>query len=274
MSRPNRYIFDDPQTDQHRLLLQAELAREYLRDHAPRFLPTPPATILDLGSGNGYLSRLLHALYPQATLVGIDRNPLAVAAAQAQSGLDPRIQFVVGDIAQALPPGPFDLVYASAVLLHVPDLARVLDLVYAALAPGGTLWIKDIHQDFATASPDPNYQYLMQAALAAVHQLGGHPQLAVELPPLIAAAGFTALRVETDEVYPLGGDTIEGETGLTDAIALFYNARTMVSRVTGIAEDEILRRCDALIATAEASPQPLGVAPLINILARRPAVAE
>ena len=41
MPTPNLYIFDDLATDQHRLLLQSELFREYIQEHATAFVPTP-----------------------------------------------------------------------------------------------------------------------------------------------------------------------------------------------------------------------------------------
>src|SRR5262245_14061704 len=107
MSTPN-YVFTDPETEQQRLLLQAQLVRDALRDYAPNFIHQPPARLLDLGCNNGNLSLELHELYPDAQIVGIDRNAGAIEAARRRSGLDDHATFVVGDIQEALPPGPFD----------------------------------------------------------------------------------------------------------------------------------------------------------------------
>src|SRR6478672_8423669 len=103
MSRPNLYLCDDPEADQHRLLLQAQLFSEYIETHAPTFLPTPPTRILDLGCGGGQLTLVLHQLYPQAEIVGIDGNPVVLAAARAQPLLGPNVTFVEGDIQDSLP---------------------------------------------------------------------------------------------------------------------------------------------------------------------------
>src|SRR4051812_3126453 len=140
MLKQNLYIFDNSEIEQRRLLLQSELFQEYLREHAPAFVPMPPARILDMGCGIGHLAWELHNLYPQATVVGIDRDPEAIAAARRHPDGEHKLNFVLGDIQEALPPGPFDLAYASLIMSYLRDPARVVDLVYAALAPGGTFW--------------------------------------------------------------------------------------------------------------------------------------
>lgn len=267
---PNLYMFDDVETDRHRLLLQAELFRDYLQNNAPQFLPQPPARILDIGCGVGHISAVLHEIYPQATVVGIDRNAQSIATASQQPRVGPGLSFVVGDIQEALPPGPFDLVYASMVLVHTSELARVVALVYAALAPGGTFWVKDMHPTIVEAGLHPDYQSLFRGVLAATKSAGLHPYIWAELPALLTATGFTAIRQEEGEVYPLGGASLEGEISLADAIAVFRNARHFVNRMEGTPVDDILRRCDIVIADAQAQAPTFGTMPFINILARRP----
>src|SRR3954469_11914900 len=106
MPKTNLYIFDNSEIEQRRLLLQAEAFRDYLQEHAPTFVSTPPARILDLGSGNGHLALALHEIYPQAELVGSDRTPDMLTAARAHpGGMDCNVSFGVGDIQEALPPG-------------------------------------------------------------------------------------------------------------------------------------------------------------------------
>src|SRR5579859_7231658 len=266
MSRPNLYIFDDPEIDQRRLLLQAELFRDYIRDHAADFVPAPPARILDLGCSIGQLTVALHEIYPQAELVGIDRNPECISIARQQPGLQ-YASFVVGDIQEALPPGPFDLIYASTILSNIQDLARVVGLIHAALAPGGTLWVKDTHPNLLEGVTQPDQKYLGEIFLNVMQRLGSHPYVGAELPPLLTAAGFTIIRVEEDEVYPMGGATLEGESLLADWIAGARAARKMLQHVAGISEEEVLRRCEGLAAAAQASPEPIGVFRTINIIA-------
>lgn len=271
MPETNLYIFDNSEIEQRRLLLQAEAFREYLQEHAAAFVATAPTRILDLGTGNGHLALELHALYPLAELVGIDRNPDALTAARKHpGGTDPNVSFVVGDIQEALPPGPFDLVYASLVLAYLRDPSRVVDMVYTALAPGGTFWVKDMAFRSLEAAIDPDYKYLMQIFFDTLKQAGSHPHIGTELPPLLATAGFTAIQVDEAEVYPLGGNTVEGDSFFAALIAAVHTSRKMLSRVALIPEEEILERINRVVATAQASTKPLGYLHTVNIVARRP----
>src|SRR5205814_8802084 len=106
----NPYIFGDPAMDEARLTNQTMLFSNYLRTHAHRWVPPPLEQILDIGCGNGQLSRTLVHLYPGAHLLGIDRDAPMIARAQAGSGpLDQKVlTFQVSDVEQGLPPGPFD----------------------------------------------------------------------------------------------------------------------------------------------------------------------
>ena len=271
MPTTNLYIFDNSEIEQRRMLLQAEVFRTYLREHAPRFVAPPPTRILDLGSGHGHLALELHDLYPQADLVGTDRNPDALAAARRHpGGQDSNVHFVLGDLQETLPPGPFDLVYASMILAYLRETASLVERVYAALAPGGTFWIKDMAFRSLEAAIDPDYQYLLELFFTTLAQAGSHPHIGTELPPLLARAGFTAIQVDETEVYPLGGDTLEGDSFLSALIAGVRTSRQMLSRVSQVPEAEILARIDRVVATAQSSATPLGHLHTVNIVARRP----
>jgi release factor glutamine methyltransferase len=89
-----------------------------------------PLRILDLGTGSGCLLLTLLAELPQATGVGIDKSPAALAIAQANAealGLADRALLRVGDWDEpgwlaALEP-PFDLVVANPPYIAAADLA-------------------------------------------------------------------------------------------------------------------------------------------------------
>src|SRR5690349_1610936 len=65
---------------------------------------------------------------------------LAQAGAAAADNVELRRHDVGRD---APPPGPFDLVHARLVLVHVPDRERALAAMIGALRPGGWLVIED-----------------------------------------------------------------------------------------------------------------------------------
>ena len=76
--------------------------------------------VLDLGCGPGLFARA--AADRGARVTGIDTDPAAVERAAAEV---PEASFAVGD-AQQPPPGPFDVVAAVQLLMHVADPVGVL----------------------------------------------------------------------------------------------------------------------------------------------------
>lgn len=107
--------------------------------------PSPCHRALDVGCGQGHL---VERLAPVAgSVVGIERDPDALAAAtQRTSSLD-NVTLIQADVLNAeLPLGGFDLVTAVASLHHLPldtGLARLAELV----APGGTLVVIGLAKD-------------------------------------------------------------------------------------------------------------------------------
>ena len=89
-------------------------------------LPPAPAVVVEIGCGplGGFVPRLEEAGY---AVTGID--PEAPQGASYH-----RAEFENSDI-----PGPVDAIVACTSLHHVADLAGVLDLAHAALAPGGSM---------------------------------------------------------------------------------------------------------------------------------------
>ena len=95
-------------------------------------LPDAPARVLDVGTGTGVAARLATALWPQATVTGVDASSGMIAEARRLSTGE---TYAVAD-ASSLPfaDGSFDVVTLNNMIPFFDELARVT-------APGGTVAI-------------------------------------------------------------------------------------------------------------------------------------
>jgi SAM-dependent methyltransferase len=121
-------------------------------------LPPPPARVLDLGCGTGWLSWILQSSGYHVT--GVDIAPRAVELAQAyvaQMAMPDHIEVGVpvflASPADAL---PFDAEFDAAIffdsLHHVPDERSAITAVARALKPGGVLLTSEPGRGHAAAS--------------------------------------------------------------------------------------------------------------------------
>lgn len=107
---------------------------------------TSPARVLDLGTGSGALALVLAQRYPEAQVVGVDRQAeaLALAAENANAcGLEGRVSWIESSWFEALPTGEtFALMVANPPYLTAEETAQTAPEVRAhepvsALTAGG-----------------------------------------------------------------------------------------------------------------------------------------
>lgn len=125
-------------------------------------------TILDHGASAGFNSFALQTAFPQARVVGLDPDGLAIGVANAMSTRlrtedgSNRPRFVRG-AGESLPfrDATFDLVVSVTVIEHVRDVDRCLAELARVLRPGGSAYIET-----------PNYAWPLE------------PHLGVLVPPV------------------------------------------------------------------------------------------
>lgn len=131
---------------QERYLADREQRFTVIADVVAEVAKTNPAPVLlDLGCGPGSLTVRLAARFPDATLIGVDRDPVLLALARAAH--DGVARFVDADLtapgwtATAGLPGPVDVAVSTTALHWIaPDrLPGVYRDVAALLRPGGAL---------------------------------------------------------------------------------------------------------------------------------------
>ncbi len=99
--------------------------------------------ILDLGCGNGWLTRQLAEL-PGAQVIGVDINAVELAQARRVFGRQPGLNFCYADILTSpFPPRSFDLITIVAALQYFPHLPQLFDSLRALLTHDGEIHILD-----------------------------------------------------------------------------------------------------------------------------------
>ncbi len=99
--------------------LQAEIGRA-VRQSAAGAAPR----VLDLGGGTGTTSRAVLEARPGARVVLVDENPHMLDVARDVLPAASVERFVVADLADPLPDGPFDLVVSALAVHHLDGAAK------------------------------------------------------------------------------------------------------------------------------------------------------
>lgn len=103
------------------------------------------ASILDLGSGTGETLVRVLAQHPGARAIGVDENAGMLEVARSRLVGRP-VDFVVADLLDPLPAGPFDLVTSALAVHHLdgPGKAELFTRVAAVLRPGARFVLGDV----------------------------------------------------------------------------------------------------------------------------------
>lgn len=164
----------------------------------------PGATILDVGCGPGYATFDLAALVgPEGRVIGVDvsqRFIAHVAAEAARRGLS-HVETRVEDLAAlSLPDASVDGAFARWVLCFVPDPGAVIARVARTLRPGAAFAIMDYsnYEGFRLGPPSRAAERVFNAVAASFRAHGGNPNVGMDLPAHMAAAGL-----EVRDIRPL-----------------------------------------------------------------------
>ncbi|KFN41009.1 class I SAM-dependent methyltransferase [Arenimonas oryziterrae] len=159
-----------------------------------------PLRILDLGCGTGEISRRLAALYPQASVLGIDILESNLRLARRDSaGLGEQVRYEVGDaFALASDDATFDLVVCRHMSQAVPDFPLVLSEISRVLKPGG--WLHLLSEDYGmlhmpTTVFDAD-RFWNANAVAFLGSIGCDGRIGRHTPPLLERAGYREIAMD------------------------------------------------------------------------------
>jgi tRNA (cmo5U34)-methyltransferase len=114
----------------------------------------PRQRVLELGCGTGEWASVFFRNHPEAEYVAVEFSPnMRRLASTRLSAYSSRLELLDQDLNASLPEGPFDLIVSFFAIHHVENKQRLVQDVFASLAPGGLFLYADI-----TIAPDPGLE--------------------------------------------------------------------------------------------------------------------
>lgn len=144
------------------------------------------ASILDIGTGTGWLAIALARTFPNARVTGIDIYETSLELARANvaaEGLSDRVTLELCDVTKLARPDTFDAVWLPLPFLPREIIASAIERSVDVLRPGG--WL--LPGTFAGPDDELSQRLLELRILRS----GGHPWKADELIAMMADSGLT-----------------------------------------------------------------------------------
>jgi SAM-dependent methyltransferase len=259
----HRYLLDNARAEAgERFVALAELFDGVTRGHLDRLGLQPGWRCWEVGAGGpGLPDALAAAVGPTGYVLATDINP-------AWLDRHGRYEVAQHDVAADPPPQPgtFDLVHARLVLVHLPDRARALATMVAALRPGGVLLVEDADTELQplacldeTGPAQQRANRLRHAFRQLLTRRGADLRYGRTLPRTLREAGL--VDVAAAGSFPVGGPVCDR----LEAASIRHIRAELVA--AGLADDAEI---DAHLASVAAGELDLTLAPLISAWGRRP----
>lgn len=263
-SEPARgYLLDNARAEAgERFGWLAELFDGVTLGHVDRLGVGAGSRCWDVGAGGpGIPAALAAAVGPTGYVLATDIDPSWLKTGE---GYEVRRHDVAADPPPE--PGTFDLVHARLVLVHVPDRARALATMVAALRPGGWLLVEDADtalQPLACLDDSGPAQRRANRLRDAVRELlrhrGADLRYGRTLPRTLRETGL--VDVAAAGFFPIGGMACDR----LEAATIRHVRGELLT--AGLANDTEI---EAHLAAIDAGELDLTLAPLISAWGRRP----
>ncbi|MDR1806942.1 MAG: methyltransferase domain-containing protein [Propionibacteriaceae bacterium] len=152
----------------------------------------PGLSLLDIGCGEGWITRDLARLVAPGQVVGVDLSAKVIHLAQAGGDIPDNLTFLVADVYD-LPfdAATFDVTHLHQVLHHVDDPVGAIRAARRVTKPGGL--VSDREGDYGAVTwypPSRGWEVWQKVYLAVGYNLGNDPRVALRLGEVAAAAGL------------------------------------------------------------------------------------
>ncbi len=185
----------------HRLAAQASLGWGKEARTLSWFGLEDGMSLLELGSGPGFITRRLLDLVPNSTITCLEIDPSLVKQAEQylHDEAGKRVTFVTASVMDTkLPADHFDFAYARLLFQHLPDPLGAARETLRLLKPGGKFVIYDIDDAmFGLVSPPvPEWPLVLERFGQAQAARGGDRNIGRRLWRILESAGFQNLDLE------------------------------------------------------------------------------
>lgn len=158
-------------------------------------------SVLELGSGPGFITEQLAALLPASpiTCVETDRAMLDQAKQYLHNRSKQRIRFVEGSVVDThLESDQFDFAYARFLFQHLANPLAAAQEICRLLKPGGRLVIHDVDDTLfgLFEPPIPEFTPVIEAFGQAQAARGGNRYIGRQLSSILTGAGFSTIELE------------------------------------------------------------------------------
>lgn len=198
------YLHGFSSDEQRRLLTQADFLAPRIFQSGPSL--RPGETIVELGCGVGAQTRYLCALESSPRVVGVDHSPIQLEAARsvlAEYLARGQVSLVCAAAERTgLESDSFDLAYLCWILEHVSNPRKVVEEAFRLLKPGGTIWVTEVFNSSLHIIPrQPVITKYWKALNRLQRELGGNPDVGLQLPQLLCQSGFVEIETQPIVFY-------------------------------------------------------------------------
>jgi ubiquinone/menaquinone biosynthesis C-methylase UbiE len=197
-----RTIASDVEKEIQRLQAQVDLFWEKESKHYVEFGLRDGLSIVELGSGPGFLTQKILATFPHVNITAVEIDPSLVDHAKKLCFSTTHVhqcQILQGSIMDTgLAANSFDFALTRLVLEHLPDPTGAIQEVLRILKPGGKAVFvdNDFNMHIMTHPHIAELAELYAAYCRSREAEGGNPTIGRELPTLLKKGGFSKVDFE------------------------------------------------------------------------------
>ena len=191
----------DANAEIQRLAAQARLGWEKEERTLSWFGLKDGMSLLELGSGPGFITEPLLTLLPNSHITCLEIDPALIKHAEQylQNKADNRVHFIEGSVMDTrLADNSIDFAYARLLFQHLPDPIGATKEIWRVLKPGGKLVIYDIDDEIfgLIQPPIPEFPSILEKYGQAQSARGGNRHIGRSLWRILNTAGFNNLDLE------------------------------------------------------------------------------